>query len=298
MANDRLRLIGEVAELRNEVAAARNRGERIGCVPTMGALHDGHLSLVRAARAECDFVVVTIFVNPTQFGPSEDFEKYPRTLDADLEICRQAQVDLVFHPAVEAMYSPTSSTFVDVQALSSVLEGQCRPSHFRGVATVVTKLLNAVLPDVAYFGQKDYQQQLLLRQMCRDLLSPVKIRTCPTVREPDGLAMSSRNRYLAESERDSARSLSEALFLARDLITGGETDLSTVEDAMKRHLHSRPDVQTEYATIRDAETLEELSAPCTRMVALVAARVNETRLIDNVLIEFAPASRNPSNVPT
>ena len=251
----------------------------------MGALHEGHLSLIRTARAECDFVVVTIFVNPTQFGPHEDFDQYPRPLQDDLQACRKEGVDVAFHPSVEAMYPAGAKTFVEVEGLSTILEGACRPGHFRGVATIVTKLLHVTEPDVAYFGQKDYQQQLLIRQMCRDLLFPVRIRVCPTVREPDGLAMSSRNAYLSPEERCSALSLSQALFLARDRLARGDRDLRAIERAMRDHMESHANVRVDYATIRDPETLEELEEPRPQMVALVAARVGETRLIDNLLLE-------------
>ncbi|NOX55735.1 MAG: pantoate--beta-alanine ligase [Planctomycetes bacterium] len=280
-----LQVLDDPDQVRSAVRAARRQGKRVGCVPTMGALHEGHLSLIRAARAECDFVVVTIFVNPTQFGPNEDFDKYPRPLEADLAACRKEGVDVVFHPAVEAMYPAGSKTFVEVEGLSTIWEGACRPGHFRGVATIVTKLLNVTEPDVAYFGQKDYQQQLLIRQMCRDLLLPVRIRVCPTVREPDGLAMSSRNAYLSPEERRSALALSQALFLARDRLAQGERDLPAIRQAMRDHLESQPNVRVDYVTICHPETLEELEEPLPRMVALVAARVNETRLIDNLLLE-------------
>ncbi len=270
---------------RDKIAEARARGDRIGCVPTMGALHDGHLSLVRAARDECGFVVVTVFVNPTQFGPDEDFEDYPRPLQDDLRACRDEGVDLVLHPQMDVMYPHESKTIVDVVGLATHLEGAYRPGHFRGVATVVVKLLNIVRCDVAYFGQKDFQQQVLIRRMCHDLHIPVEIRACPIVREPDGLALSSRNVYLNNDERRQALALSESLRLAEEMIAGGETNLDNVRDAMRKHLTSMPDVRVDYATIADRNTLEELGNPQTEMVALVAAHVGRTRLIDNLLIQ-------------
>lgn len=275
-----------IDEVRAAVATARRRGARVGCVPTMGALHRGHLSLIETARERCDFVVVTIFVNPTQFGPNEDYERYPRPLDDDLDACREAGVDLVFHPAPETMYPPNDSTFVELAGLSDVLEGAHRPGHFRGVATVVVKLLNIVGADISFFGQKDFQQQLLIRRMCADLFIPGEIATCPTVREPDGLALSSRNAYLTPEQRQSALALSRSLILARDLLTSGEVNVAAVREAMHAHLNAAPGVEVDYATIADPETLEETAVPLTEMVALVAARVGTTRLIDNMLIHL------------
>ncbi len=284
-----LSLTERIAEVRAAVFAARQRGDRIGCVPTMGALHEGHLSLIRQARAECDFVVVTIFVNPTQFGDREDFAAYPRELLSDLDVCRDVEVDLVFNPANETIYPASSATIVDVEDLSTVLEGKYRPGHFRGVATVVVKLLNIVQPDIAYFGQKDFQQQLLIRHLCRDLCVPAEIRTCPTVREPDGLALSSRNVFLTADERESALALFGALSLARDLLTAGESDIDVVRQRMRTRLEESPGVQVDYTTIADPATLAEASKPLSEMVALVAARVGATRLIDNLLISVPSA---------
>jgi pantoate--beta-alanine ligase len=272
------------AELRRAVWAARRDGQLVGCVPTMGALHAGHVSLIERARAECDFVVVTLFVNPTQFGPQEDYARYPRPFEADAGLCRSAGIDLLFYPTRESMYPAGYATFVEVQGLSASWEGAVRPGHFRGVATVVTKLLNLVAPDRAYFGQKDYQQQALIRRMCRDLDMPVEIVTCPTVREPDGLALSSRNAYLSSAERTSGLSLYRALCLARDRVGQGERDLPAVRQAMRSEMELTPGVTVDYATIADVESLIELTEPAERMVALVAARVGPTRLIDNMLI--------------
>lgn len=278
--------VEDVASVRREVSVARQRGETIGVVPTMGALHEGHLSLIRTARQETDYVVVTIFVNPTQFGPNEDFDRYPRTLDADLQACRETGVNLVFHPAVETVYPKGFSTFVEVEGLSDVLEGAHRPGHFRGVATVVLKLFNVTCPDVAYFGRKDYQQQVLIRKLCRDLDLPVEIRTCPTVREPDGLALSSRNKYLDADQRRSSLALSQSLKLAEERLLAGETDVQAVREAMRAYLDATPHVQVDYATVVHPETLAELSEPLPEMVALVAARVDAVRLIDNILLRL------------
>ena len=250
----------------------------------MGALHAGHRSLIRQARADCDYVVVTVFVNPTQFSPHEDFNQYPRSLESDLADCQREDVDLVFHPETETMYSRDSATFVEVQGLSEVLEGAFRPGHFCGVTTVVTKLLNIVTADVAYFGRKDYQQQLVVRRLCRDLHVPVEIRTCPTVREPDGLALSSRNAYLDPTERRSALALSRSLKLAQELCAGGAPRIDAVRDAMRQLLQATPGVEVDYATIVHPETLAEIAAPIPEMMALVAARVGSVRLIDNLPI--------------
>jgi len=250
----------------------------------MGALHAGHLSLVELACQRCDFVVVTILVNPTQFAPTEDLAKYPRPLEDDLAKCREAGVDLVFTPEVPAMYPDGFETVVTVAKIASVLEGAHRPDHFSGVATIVLKLFNIVQPDVACFGQKDYQQQALIRRMVRDLDLPVEIVVGPTVREPDGLAMSSRNAYLSDEERAAALALPRCLQASLRRIRDGETDLSAVRAAMLDELTASELIAPDYATIADADSLEELTVPRERMVALVAARVGSTRLIDNLPI--------------
>lgn len=253
-------------------------------MPTMGALHPGHVSLMEAARRESDYVVVTIFVNPTQFGPNEDFTKYPRPLEKDVELCSQAGVDIVFTPAVREVYPDPFFTVVDVTRISEVLEGACRPGHFRGVATIVLKLFNMVQPDAAFFGQKDFQQQLLIRRMVQELDLPLEVRVCPTVREPDGLALSSRNVYLSAEERDRALSLSRSLRHAEQRIRGGERDLRLVREEMIGILTGTPGVKLEYATIVDPDTIAELEQVQEKQVAVVAARVGTTRLIDNLPI--------------
>ncbi|GDY10097.1 pantothenate synthetase [Planctomycetia bacterium] len=277
-------ITADFSELRRSVAAARHAGQIIGCVPTMGALHAGHISLMQQAHAECDFVIATLFVNPTQFGPQEDLQKYPRPFEADCDKCRVAGVDLLFHPSVESIYPPGYSTFVEVEGLTTKWEGAVRPTHFRGVTTVVAKLLNLTQPDKAYFGQKDFQQQAIIRRMCRDLDMPTEIVTCPTVRDPDGLALSSRNAYLNVTERASGLSLYRALCLARDKVRTGEKDLAAIRLAMRAEMEQTPGVAVDYATIADPDSLVELNEPQPRMVALVAARVGPTRLIDNLLI--------------
>jgi pantoate--beta-alanine ligase len=250
----------------------------------MGALHDGHISLVEAATQQTDFVVVTIFVNPTQFAPNEDLSKYPRPLSDDLYRCEAAGVDLVFNPEANTVYPAENAAFVEVPACSTTLEGAHRPSHFRGVTTIVLKLFNMVLPDIAFFGQKDYQQQLLIRHMVDDLNVPVEIRTCPTVRESDGLAMSSRNLYLSDADRQTALALSQALRLAHNACSLEGKSPPEARQAMLDHLAQFPDVKLDYAVITDANTLSEVEHAVPEMVALIAAKVGSTRLIDNTLI--------------
>jgi pantoate--beta-alanine ligase len=271
--------------MRQIVWQAQMRGSRVGLVPTMGALHAGHLSLIQAARGECDFVVVSIFVNPTQFGPQEDFAKYPQNLEVDLKLCGEAGADVVFHPAVDTIYPAGFATFVEVGGLSDVLEGKFRPGHFRGVTTVVLKLFHIIPADFAYFGQKDYQQQAIIRRMCSELNVPIEIRVCPTVRETDGLALSSRNVYLNADERRSALALSRSLHLAQKLIAAGRTDLANIRREMFEQLTKTPRVRAEYATLIHPETLAEVPEIQPRLVGVVAARVGATRLIDNLIIE-------------
>ena len=279
--------VESIEAVRSAVARARQQGRRIGLVPTMGALHDGHVRLIERCRAESGWVVVSIFVNPTQFGPHEDLERYPRTLDDDCARCAAAGADLVFAPPVATMYPQgTRSTFVEVPGLSDVLEGASRPGHFRGVATVVLKLFAIVGPDLAIFGQKDYQQQVLIRRMVADLHLPVAIITVPTVREPDGLALSSRNRYLDPAQRRAATVLARALERAGQAITQGERNGNRVRQILRQTIESEPLATLDYAEVADAETLAPLDAldPQRPAVALLAARVGSTRLIDNRLL--------------
>lgn len=273
-------------ETRRIVRAARRQGRLVGCVPTMGALHPGHVSLIEKARSDCDFVVATIFVNPTQFGPGEDFTRYPRTLDADLELCRAAGADLIFTPPASAMYADSAQTIVRVTLLAQVLEGVHRPGHFDGVSTIVTKLFNVTEPDRAYFGQKDFQQQLIIRHMVADLDVPVEVVTCPIVREANGLAMSSRNRYLSVAERQQAAHLFQTLKLAEKL--AAESALTPPEIALQMtdHLNSVGGIDVQYAVIADCGTLELLTERSDSAIALVAAKVGSTRLIDNQILRF------------
>ena len=275
-----------LTETRRIVRAARQQGRSVGCVPTMGALHKGHVSLIENARKDCDFIVATIFINPTQFGPNEDFTRYPRTLDADLELCREAGADLIFTPPVSAMYAESAQTIVRVTRMAQVLEGAHRPGHFDGVSTVVTKLFNVTEPDRAYFGQKDFQQQLIIRQMVLDLDEPVEIITCPTIREADGLAMSSRNRFLSVDERQQASQLFHTLKLAESLAAESTLTPPEIAQQMTNHLKSVNGIDVQYAVIADSATLECLAERSDFAVALVAAKVGSTRLIDNQILRF------------
>jgi len=278
-------VVSTVAAVRNRVAAARAEGKSIGLVPTMGALHEGHLSLIARARAECGFVVVSVFVNPTQFAPGTDFEKYPRDLDGDAEKAGEAGADLIFAPSVEEMYPPGDSTFVEVTGpLVECLCGPHRPGHFRGVTTVCARLFTIVGADRAYFGEKDYQQVLVVKQMVRDLQLPLEIVPVPTVREPDGLAMSSRNAYLSPDERKAAAVLSRALFAARDRFHSGERAAAALIAAARDIIDSEPLVTLQYLDLRDAQTLEELHALDRPALLAVAAFVGQARLIDNVVV--------------
>jgi pantoate--beta-alanine ligase len=281
-------LVATVALVREAVAKARAEGKSIGFVPTMGALHEGHLALIRRAMSECGYVVVSIFVNPTQFAPGTDFEKYPRDLEGDAEKAHAAGADLIFAPAVEEVYPPGDSTVVEVTGqLVDCLCGPHRPGHFRGVTTVCARLFNIVGADRAYFGEKDYQQLLIIKQMVRDLRFPLEIVPVPTVRDADGLAMSSRNRYLSAEERNVAVALSRGLFAARDRFAAGERDAGALAAAAKRVIESEPRVKLQYLDLRDAETLEELKRVDRRAVLALAAFVGQARLIDNALLEPA-----------
>jgi pantoate--beta-alanine ligase len=273
-----------IAETRSACARIRSAGKTLGLVPTMGSLHQGHLSLVRAAQAGCDTVAVSIFVNPTQFGPKEDFDAYPRSLAEDCRILEAADVDLVFAPSSEEMYPEGASTFVEVAGLSERLDGASRPGHFRGVATVVAKLFHIFSPERAFFGQKDAAQVAVLRKMVRDLRFPVQMEVCPTVREPDGLAMSSRNRNLSSEQRHQALVLSRALFGVRRQVQGGEWESGKLLAAAMQILEEEPAVKVDYCRIVDPDTLEDVPDVGHGALVAVAAYVGATRLIDNLLV--------------
>lgn len=268
-------------EIRQLVLEARREGKRVALVPTMGALHEGHLSLVRAAQARADVVAVSIFVNPTQFGPGEDFEAYPRDLQRDLAALAAEGVDAVFTPSTEAMYAPDAQVTVDPGPLGEVWEGASRPGHFRGVCTIVAKLFSLVAPDLAFFGEKDFQQLVIVKRMVADLDFPVKVVGCPIVREPDGLAMSSRNAYLTREERAAATVLYRALREAETLACGGETDVEYLERAMRDTVEAEPLAQLDYAALVDPKTLAR-AHDARGARAIIAARVGGTRLIDNM----------------
>jgi pantoate--beta-alanine ligase len=273
-----------ISEIQAAVTRTRHAGKTIGFVPTMGALHEGHAALVRAARAASDFVIVSIFVNPTQFGPKEDFAKYPRTLEADQKISTDAGADLIFAPSVEEMYPERSVTFVEVKELDAELCGPRRPGHFRGVCTVVLKLFNIVRPDKAHFGAKDFQQARIIQQMVRDLNVPVEVCVEPTVRESDGLAMSSRNRYLSSAERVAAPMIYKALQAVRARALAGEIDVARLESVLNAELAAIPGSRIDYARIVNANTLQPLSRLDRPSVAAVAVFLGTTRLIDNLII--------------
>jgi pantoate--beta-alanine ligase len=277
-----MRILESIADVRAFVGAERAAGRRVGFVPTMGALHDGHLSLVAAARERADVVIVSIFVNPLQFGPGEDYAAYPRDLEADAALLAGCGVDAVFAPAVDVMYPPGATTKVVPGPLADTLEGASRPGHFAGVCTVVVKLLSIVAPDVACFGEKDFQQLAIVRSVVRDLDIAVEIVGCPIVREADGLALSSRNAYLGSDDRAAAVVLSRGLEAAAALAGAGERSVAVLEAAIRDTIAAEPRAALDYAVVVDADTLAPLEALGTRPArALVAARVGPARLIDN-----------------
>ncbi|AAD36154.1 pantoate--beta-alanine ligase [Thermotoga maritima MSB8] len=279
-----MRIIETIEEMKKFSEEMREKKKTIGFVPTMGYLHEGHLSLVRRARAENDVVVVSIFVNPTQFGPNEDYERYPRDFERDRKLLEKENVDCIFHPSVEEMYPPDFSTYVEETKLSKHLCGRSRPGHFRGVCTVVTKLFNIVKPHRAYFGQKDAQQFRVLRRMVRDLNMDVEMIECPIVREPDGLAMSSRNVYLSPEERQQALSLYQSLKIAENLYLNGERDAEKIKEEMIKHLSRFDKVKIDYVEIVDEETLEPVEKIDRKVIVAVAAWVGNARLIDNTIL--------------
>jgi pantoate--beta-alanine ligase len=265
----------------------RCKGETIGFVPTMGALHEGHLSLIRKARQENDIVVVSIFINPTQFGPEEDFKRYPRSFQKDASLCHKAGVDFIFYPDVQKIYPLSFKTYVIVENLSNVLCGKSRPVHFRGVTTVVTKLFNIVSPDIAYFGQKDAQQTIIVKRMTEDLNLPVKIKVMPIIHERDGLAMSSRNVYLNERERRDAVVLSSSLKLAQDLIKKGERDAKKIIQNMRRLIQAKKTAKIEYITVVDQDNLQPLKKISDNCLIALAVWIGKTRLIDNTIVNLS-----------
>lgn len=278
------RVIAEADAVREIIRGAQAAGKTVGFVPTMGALHEGHLSLVDAARADCDLAVVSIFVNPTQFGPKEDLSKYPRDLNRDLELLASRGCDLVFAPTVDEMYPDGFVTSVDVGDLGRELEGAFRPDHFRGVATVVLKLFQIVPADIAFFGRKDYQQTLVVKQMVTDLNVPTEIRVSPTVREADGLAMSSRNAYLSADERRRALAISQSLRLAEQMVREGLRDVESIRSKMLNHFRATGGIEVQYIAFVADGTITPVQSIGGPTTVAIAAKVGATRLIDNLRI--------------
>ena len=285
-----MKIVKTIESVRTVVEAARRSGKAIGFVPTMGALHIGHISLIQAAAKECDFVVVSIFVNPTQFGAGEDLEKYPRTLQQDLKLCDKAGVDVVFTPENETMYPGQNLTWVNVEKLTDGLCGQFRPGHFRAVATICNKLFNIVQPDVAYFGQKDAQQAAVIKQIVADLNMPLQVVVCPTVREENGLAVSSRNRYLTDQQKKDAASIYQALVKAQQLVDAGVLESAHIIAAMRTILQQGSSIQVEYISVVDAQTLQPIDTIVSQALIAIAVRIGPARLIDNIIVQPAKNS--------
>ncbi len=279
-----MQIVTEIPQVRRVVSAAKQSGQRVGLVPTMGALHAGHLSLIETARANDDFVAISIFVNPTQFGPGEDYQEYPRQLQHDAQKAERAGVDLIFAPSAEEMYPEGHCSYVEVEGLTEGLCGRYRSGHFRGVTTVVAKLLNIIQPDVAYFGEKDYQQLIAIKQMVRDLNMPVEIVGLPTVREADGLAVSSRNQYLTTEERQVAPLLYQALQAGAEMVRRGAASQQAAEE-VKRILAEQPLFRVQYVQAVHPETLQPAEWAGPPMVIAAAVLLGETRLIDNIKVE-------------
>ncbi len=281
-----MKVANTIASVRRHIAAARRVGKSIGLVPTMGALHIGHISLIKAARKKTDFVVVSIFVNPTQFGPKEDFKKYPRPIKKDLQICKAGGVALVFNPSVKQMYHSENLTSVNVERITEPLCGRSRPGHFKGVATVCVKLFNIVQADIAFFGQKDAQQAVVIKQMVTDLDMPLKIVVCPTIREPDGLAVSSRNKYLNPKQRKQALCLYQSLQKAKKMVKSGVTDPEKIIKRMQEIIRKAGPSKIDYLEIVDARTLEKVKKIDRKVLIALAVRIGPARLIDNILLDI------------
>lgn len=281
-----MKIVRTVQEMQKQAETLRRQGKTIGFVPTMGYLHEGHLSLIREARQRADKVVLSIYVNPTQFGPNEDLEKYPRDFEKDEALASQEGVDIIFYPTNEEMYPQGYVSFVEVEKITGVLCGASRPHHFRGVTTIVSKLFNAVKPHFAVFGQKDAQQSIVIKRMVHDLNFDLEIIVAPIVREPDGLAMSSRNVYLSAEERQDALSLSQSLKLAQQLIDEGERDAGTIRDQIVNLIDSRATSKIDYVEIVSADTLETVKQLSGNILIALAVFVGKTRLIDNIMDEI------------
>ncbi len=280
-----MKVAEKIADVRSEVAEWRKQGLSVGLVPTMGYLHEGHASLVDAAVSQCDRVVVSVFVNPTQFAPGEDLETYPRDFERDCTLLEEHGASLAFHPSVEEMYAPDAATYVEILSdMPKQLCGKTRPIHFRGVCTVVSKLFNIVTPDKAFFGQKDAQQLAVIRQMVRDLSYGIEVVGCPIVREDDGLAKSSRNSYLSPEERKAAVVLSQAVFLGQDMVRNGETDAARIVDAMTGKIASEPLARIDYVSAVDGVTTMPIDTIASPALVAMAVYIGKTRLIDNFIV--------------
>lgn len=279
-----MRIVEKIADLKTIIKAQKREEKTIGFVPTMGYLHDGHLSLVETSLRHNDFTVISIFVNPTQFGPNEDFDRYPRDMEGDLKKAESAGVDVVFIPAKEEIYPDGYMTYVDVEKMTDTLCGESRPGHFRGVTTIVNKLFNIVEPDRAYFGQKDAQQALVIKKMVQDLNLNIEIVTCPIVREEDGLAMSSRNAYLSAEERKSATILYKSLLEAKEMIEKGERNTEKIVGYIKNQIESKTNAKIDYVKAVKADTLEDINILEGEILIALAAKFGQTRLIDNIIL--------------
>lgn len=282
-----MEIITTVADMKARVAEWKAQGLTIGLTPTMGALHEGHMSLMEAARQACDKVVTSVFVNPIQFGPNEDYDNYPRDLEHDAAIAESKGVDVVFHPSVEEMYPPNYNTYVVMETLTDTLCGAKRPGHFRGVCTVVNKLMNIVRPDKAFFGQKDAQQLAIIKRMVADLNMNVTVVGCPIVREEDGLAKSSRNAYLSEEERVAALCLSRAIFAAQEAIENGERNASTISKLVADTIEAEPMSRIDYVEVVDLANMQPVETLGEAGLVAIAVYIGSTRLIDNYLFDFA-----------
>lgn len=280
-----VRIISKITSVRKYIAGLRAKGKTIGLVPTMGALHRGHLSLVRQAKKDCDRCIVSILVNPLQFGPREDYKEYPRDLERDSILAQSAGGDLIFSPDAKDIYPENYLTYVNVEKITGYLCGKSRPGHFKGVATVVTKLFNIIQPDIAYFGQKDYQQALVIRKMVEDLNMPFKIKAMPIIRENDGLAMSSRNVYLNAQERVDAAVLYSSLQKAKEMVRQGRNDARTIKSVIKAEILKKKTAKIDYIAVADARTLEETAFIKRKTLIALAVWIGKTRLIDNIIID-------------
>lgn len=280
-----MKIVTTIAEAKEQVKEWRSQGLSVGLVPSMGYLHEGHASLMKEAVKQMDKVAVSVFVNPTQFGPGEDYDSYPRDLDHDIAICEEQGVDLIFHPSVEEMYGKNYNTYVTMETLGDELCGKSRPIHFRGVCTVVTKLFHIITPDKAFFGQKDAQQLAIIKRMVKDLNMDLEVVGCPIIREDDGLAKSSRNTYLSPEERQAALILSKTIFMGQEMVKNGERDVKTLLDAMKANIETEPLAKIDYVEVVDGETMQKVEKIEESVLVAMAVYIGSTRLIDNFMYE-------------